>query len=231
MATIAAVIFTDAPDGVRHEGADPGGVARAGLRAAERAALTAQRAGIDRIHYAGEQLPDEAVLDRLRQRGLRVSATRRRGSPLLDAPFADVLLVTPADAAIEPATLVALIEQANLGPGRAFLMIDRGPEATNRIVKLSNGRVTSLIAAGDAASTDIAILSPEAVFMVRDAWSARQAHRRLARFGILRAFDPALHVYARLRPASDAGRMKRACGTRLNGDKNEGFLTGVIARA
>lgn len=230
MGTLAAVIFTDAPDGVRREIADLGGVSLAGLSVAERAALTAHRAGIDRIHFAGQQLPDEAVLERLGQRGLRVTATRRRGSPLLDAPAADVLVVIPADTVIEPAALVALIEQSNLGPGAAVLMIDRRSDAPNRLIKVTSGRVTSLLADGDAASTDIAILAPEAVFMVREAWSARQAYARLARSGILHAFDAAPYFHARLKSAGDAGQIEHAYLKRLNGGDHESFLTKQVRR-
>lgn len=218
MSTIAAVIFTDAPDGLRREAADPGRVTVAGLSVTERAALTAHRAGIDRIHFAGQQLPDEAVLDRLGRRGLQVTATHRRGSPFLDAPGANVVVMIPAGTVIEPAALAALIEQSDSGPGAATLMIDRRPEAHNRFVTLAKGRVTSLVAGGDAASTDIAVLSPEAVFMVRDAWSARLAYRHLARFGILHAFDPAAYFDARMKSSCDAGLSEREVLKRLLDD-------------
>lgn len=218
MGTIAAVIFTDAPDGLRREAADPGRVTVAGLGVTERAALSAHQAGIDRIHVTGQQLPDHASLARLRQHGPHVTTARRRGSPLLDAPAADALVMIPADTVIEPAALAALIEHSNLAPGGAVLMIDGGPHASNRLVKLSNGRVKSLAGDGDAASTDIAVLSPEAAFMVRDTWSARQAYRRLARFGILHAFDAAPHVHARGTPADDAERIEGASSTRVAED-------------
>ncbi|MBI3493054.1 MAG: hypothetical protein HY047_14930 [Acidobacteria bacterium] len=204
MNTIAAVIFTDAPDGLQKESADLVSVGSAGLSVTERAMLSAYEAGIDRVHVTGQQLPDEASLARLRQRGLHVTATRRRGSPFLDAPTADVLLMMPADAVIEPATLVALIERSSLSASPAALLIDQRPEAPNRLVKLSKGRVTSFLADGDAASTDIAVISPEALFMVHDAWSARQAYRRLARFGILFAFDAAPSGLVRLTSTGNA---------------------------
>jgi hypothetical protein len=231
MSTIAAVIFTDAPDGVRRETADLGSVTVAGLTVAERTALAAHDAGVDHVHVVGQRLPDEAVLERLRRRGLHATSTRRRGSPLLVAPAVAAVIMLPSDTVVEPAALVSFIEWANLGPGGAALMIDRRPQVANRLVKVSDSRVTSLHEDGDAGSTDIAILSPEAVFMVRDAWSARQALRRLARFGILRAFDAAPHFYERLGTPADAGRTERAYLAYLNGGDNESVLTktGVTA--
>lgn len=210
MDTIAAVIVTDAPDGFRRDGPALGSVPVAGLSGTERAALTARRAGIDRVHFSGQEIPDQAMIDRLERRGLIVTATERRGSPFLDAPTADRLVVLPAETVVDPAALVGLIARSTRMTVGAVLMIDRRLEAPNRLVKLSGDRVVSLLADGDVASTDIAILSPEAVFMARDTVSVRQAYRRLARYGILHAFDPAPCFCERLKSPADAARIERA---------------------
>jgi hypothetical protein len=159
----------------------------------------------------GRTIPERAELERLQARGLEVTASRRWGWLLTDAPAAERLVVMSADAIVEPAALVSLIERSELRPGEAALMVDGGPEAANRLVKVTNGRVVSLLANRDAASADIAIRSPEAVFLARDSFSARQAFRRLARYGVLKAFDATSHFYQHecLGDGSTHGEMRR----------------------
>jgi hypothetical protein len=182
METLGALIVTDTPDRDR-----------CGIRRIQRMVVTTYRAEIERIHLVSRTFPEFADLEALRARGIRLTVGRRSEWPFTDVPRLDRLVVMSADAVVRPAALKSLVAHADLRPGEAALMIDHAAHIPDHFVKVSNGRVVSWVADDNAARSIIAILSGVAVLLVRDAFSVRQALRRLARYGVLKAFDAVTH--------------------------------------
>lgn len=229
MTTIAALVLTDGLEGAGPPTRRARSIVRfAGMDLTERAARAVHRAGIDHIHIVGNRLPDEPIVRRLRQRGLAVTCTQTASKPFEALPPVALLVVLPIDTVMEPRAVVTLLEQARLGPGEAALAIDRRPEARPRLVDVANGFVRSLLADGHAASSDLAVLTGEAVNRVRGARSARQALQRLAVAGRLRAVSVAPYFCERLHDARDVARLEYTYIRRLNG--REQFFTRQIRR-
>jgi hypothetical protein len=101
MKTIAAVIVIDeATEQMRF----------LGVNVVERAALTAANVGIARIHLVGNTLPDDAVVRRLRRRGLTVSRGELKNGIFADAPVSDEYIVIGSDLVAEPRALMAMMD-------------------------------------------------------------------------------------------------------------------------
>lgn len=180
--TIAAIILTDVVDEPHTLTATcPAALDEAPTT---RAALIAWRAGIKRIHFAGTVAPGPRSLPRLAPDLREVTSAQERGRPFLDAPATDIVVVLPSEIPIEPKVLAALITQSEPRSHGAILFIGSHADTSTRDVVMTKGRLTSVHV--DAART-VAVLTSDAVSMVRDTWSVAQAYRRLARFGLLDA--------------------------------------------
>jgi phosphatidylglycerophosphate synthase len=230
MATIAALILTDGLGGLQPAISDIGNTVVAGLTLTERAVLAAHRAGIDRIHLVGECSPEEDALARVRARGLSVTCSKERCRPFEAVPSDALLVVLAAGTLAEPSAITALIERAALGAGEAALVVDGRPDARHRFVDVDNGKVRALMTDGNAAATGLALLTPEAVEIVRHASSAWAAFRRLARGTILWAVTVAPHFCERVDDGRDRSRLEREYIRHGNGGDNESFFTKQIRR-
>ena len=73
-----------------------------GVNLVERAALSARRAGITRIHIVGRTLPDGDLVWRLRRRGLVVTCAELKDGVFETAPQTGRLVVIPTDLIVEP---------------------------------------------------------------------------------------------------------------------------------
>jgi hypothetical protein len=176
MVPIAAVILTDSTR-----------TKFAGLELNERAAHIAHRAGIFDVHFIGEAPPSDDVLARLRAAGWRVTVTVGEGRPLETAPLAQTVVVLPARTIIEPAALVALIQQASLRPSDPALVVAPAEHRKSHVLRMTDGTLTSVMGDGNAVSTGIAILPEASLARVRRVWDYRDAIHRLAKTGSLRA--------------------------------------------
>lgn len=227
---VAALIVTD---GLGEYGRITPGIGEtvlAGLTLTERAVLAAHRAGLDRIHIAGELLPDEDVLVRLRGRGLSIACSTGHHRPFAAAPTDATLLVLPVVTLVEPSAIAALVDRVRLGAGEAALVVDPRPEARHRFLRVENGRVHALMTDGNAAATGLALLTPEAVELVRDAPSEWAAWRRLARATTLWAVTVEPRFCRRLCDEKDRAELERAYIRHSNGGDNESFFTKQIRR-
>lgn len=230
MATLAALILTDGVGALRSTAPEVGNTVIAGLTLTERAALAAHRAGVDHIYLAGEWLPDERVLARLRARGLSITRTPTRDNPFEAVPPDTRLLVLAAGTLVEPSAITTLLEQAPLGAGEAALAVDERPETRHRFLQVAHGRVRAFMTDGNAAATGLALLTPEAVEIVRYARSAWAAFRRLARATTLWAVTVAPHFSERLHDGGDRSRLERDYIRHRNGGEKESFFTKQIRR-
>ncbi|MBI4263466.1 MAG: CDP-alcohol phosphatidyltransferase family protein [Acidobacteria bacterium] len=230
MATTAALVLTDGLG--EYGGLTPGigNTVLGGLTLTERAALAAHRAGIDRIHIAGECLPEEPGLARLRARGLSVTCAPEPHRPFAAVPSDTTLVVIPVVTLVEPSAISAAIERARLGAGEAALVVDPRPEARHRFLQIREGQVRYLMTDGNAAATGLAILTPDAVAIVADARSAWVAFRRLARATALWAVTVDPHFGERLHDERDRARLERDYIRHSNGGDRESFFTKQIRR-
>ncbi|MBI2186021.1 MAG: CDP-alcohol phosphatidyltransferase family protein [Acidobacteria bacterium] len=227
---VAALILTDGLGEYGRRTPGIGETVLAGLTLTERAVLAAHRSGLDRIYIAGELLPDEDVLDRLRGRGLSIVCSAGHQRPFSAAPSDAALLVLPVVTLVEPSAIAALVERVRLSAGEAALVVDPRPEARHRFLRVENGRVRALMADGNAAATGLALLTKEAVDLVRDAPSGWAAWRRLARATTLRAVDVKPRFCRRLCDDKDRAELERAYIRHSNGGDNESFFTKQIRR-
>src|SRR5262245_32814249 len=91
-AAAAALILADAHPGIQAGNGDAP-LRFEGMDLVEWAAMTARRAGINRIHIAGTTAVGGDVLSRLRRRGMTVSAAAHDGRPFQAAPTNDTVVV------------------------------------------------------------------------------------------------------------------------------------------
>lgn len=230
MATTAALILTDGLGGLDPLTPGAGNTVLAGLTLTERAVLAAQRAGIDRVHIAGECLPDEAVLARLDARGLSITCTPARHQPFAAVPPNTFLVVLPVITLVEPSAIAALIQLVRLSAGEAALVVDPRPDARHRFVLVVDGRVRALMTDGNAAAAGLALLTPEAVEIVRNAPSVWAALRRLARATTLWAVGVEPRFCKRLYDDRDRAGLEREYIRHSNGGDKESFFTKQIRR-
>jgi phosphatidylglycerophosphate synthase len=230
LTSTAALILTDGIGGLEPLARCAGNTVLAGLTLTERAVLAAQRAGIERIHIAGECLPDEAVLARLRARGLAITCTPTRQHPFAAVPCNTSLVVLPVTTLVEPPAITAFIRLVRLSAGEAALVVDLRPDARHRFFLVADGRVHALMTGGNAAATGLALLTPEAVEMVRQAPSVWSAFRRLTRETTLWAVSIHPRFCERLHDDGDRARLEREYIGHSNGGNTESFFTKQIRR-
>ena len=174
----------------------------AGLDVTERAALVASRAGASHVHISGAAPVDEAIVGRLRSRGLVVTFGKRSARPFEDVPSADLLLVLPVFTIVEPAALRLLCRRW-AGSGKPALALDCRP----------------------VLGTDIVAMSGDALERVRGAACIPEALRRLAAAGRLGTITVAPYYCARLSDQRDVARVERAYLRHTNGGDGEGLFT------
>lgn len=230
MATMAALILTDEVGGLASTTPGVAHTVIAGLTLTERAVLTAHAAGAVRIHIVGDSVPNEEVLARLQARGLSITCTKARCKPFEAAPSGTVLIVLPVGTVVEPSAITALVDQAPLDAGEAALVVDQRPEARHRFLQVADGRVRAFMTDGNAASTGLALLTPDAVEIVRHAPSAWAAFRRLARGTTLWAVGVDPYFCERLYDDLDGARLEREYIRHSNGGDTESFFTKQIRR-
>lgn len=225
MATTAALILTDGLGGLDPVTPGAGNTVLAGLTLTEHAVLAAHRTGIDRVQIVGDGVPDAAVLARLHAPGLSITCTPTRHRPFAAVPPNTFLVVLPVVTLVEPPAIAALITLVRLGAGEAALVVDPRADAWHRPVLVVDGRVRALMTDGNAAATGLALLTPDAVEMVRDAPSAWAAFRRLARATTLWTVGVEPWFCRRLYDERDRARLEREYLLRHSngGDKENVF--------
>jgi hypothetical protein len=175
---ITAVVLTDAS-----------GRRLRGVSLDERAALAAAAAGITRVHFAGETVPDPETCERLRSRGLAVSVSPGKGRPLAGARTDCDLLVLPAATLASSATIAALVRQASATPGSATLQVEVARPMKASLLLVTDGGVTSVVGDGNARSADLLLIPSAVVPRVQNVWAMVDIVHRLARHGLLRAVE------------------------------------------
>jgi hypothetical protein len=200
MLPIAALIVTadDQPDGLEY---------------AERAALMARRAGINYAYFTGPRQPDLAMLRRLRAQG--VFGSDLLGWPRLFSglPAAERVVVMEARAEIDADGLAAVVRDAMATPQSAALAVDIGPDRKNSLLRVTDGRITSVMGDGNAMSIGIVVIPSALLARLATVRSMTDALHRLARIGRLQAVPMALLT----RPstmAEWADRLGRVLGVR-----------------
>lgn len=177
MLPIAALILTeDAPDPV------------SGTDRVERAALAAERAGISYVYFTGPRQPNLALLRRLRAQGVF-------GGDLLGWPrrlFAGLVparqvVVLDARMTIDGDAVGRVLRAAALAPGSAVLAVEVGAVRKNNVIDVNEGRVTSVVGDGNAASAGIAVIPHSLLSRVLQVRCMADAIHRLAKTGDLRA--------------------------------------------
>ena len=213
MVPIAAVILTDSTR-----------TTFAGLDLNERAAHIAHRAGIFDVHFAGDAPPSDETLARLRGAGWRVTVTVKDGRPLESAPLAQTVVVLPARTIIEPAALVALIQEAASRPSDPALVVSPAERRRTHVLRVVNGTLTTVMGDGNAVSTGIAILPEASLARVRRVWDYNDAIHRLAKTGSLRALTASDWFCMPLGPRADVKTIER------DYQSHTGRSEGVFAR-
>jgi phosphatidylglycerophosphate synthase len=201
-----------------------------GMDLTVRAALTASRAGIERIHIAGEHPQAVRIQKQLRQLGLNVTWTADKFMPFKLAPIADFIIVLDARTIVEPAALTQLLDEASSNKGEAVMVVDTRLSTPRRFVKISNGYVQSIAANGQAAETGLAAIPGEAAFRIRAAVSVRDAMQALARAGVLQSTTSATKFCRRIDNCHEIPRLEHEYLSRTSGGKQEGFFTRHVRR-
>ena len=212
MVPIAAVILTD-----------PTRTTFAGIELNERAAHIAHRAGIFDVHFVGDAPPSDDGLVRLRHAGWRVTITVKNGRPLEDAPLAKTVVVLPARTIIEPAALVAIMQQASARAEDPALVVAPQERRKSHVLRIVDDTVTSVMGDGNAVSTGIAILPEASLARVRRVWDYSDAIHRLAKTGSLRALAATDWFCVPLDARSDIGALERDYLSHTG--RREGLLT------
>jgi hypothetical protein len=196
----------------------------------EWAAMAARRAGIGRIHIVGTAPADGNLLNRLRARGLSVTAAEHDRRPFFTAPTNDTVVLLSAYTIVEPAVITALRERASKAPGYASLLVDDREEAQHRFLTIKDGRVRSVTGDGTAASLDVMTLSWASVDLIRRAPSLTDAADRLIRASMLQAIPIGAHFAARLHDVSQLKALERCYASHTRGARLQRFTAGVIER-
>jgi hypothetical protein len=196
----------------------------------EWAAMAARRAGIARIHIVGTTPADGSMLNRLRARGVSVTASDHDGRPFDATPTNDTVVLLPAYTIVEPAAITALLSRASKAPGYGSLLVDDREEARHRSVAIEDGRVRSVTGDGNAASLDVMTLSWASVDIIRRARSLTDAADRLIRASMLQAIPIGAHFTARLHDVSELEALERRYSSHVRGARLHSFTAGVIER-
>ncbi len=197
MLPIAALIIADAT-----------GRTFAGMDLNERAALVASDAGIHHCYFKGSRLPDLAGMRRLRERGAFILGIV--GGPRLFAsvPNAEVIVVIDAGTIVDGDLLRAAVRESARS-GRASLLVDPGPSRKDSLIRVQDGRVTSVMGDGNAMNCGVLVLPKALVARVRTVHSLRDAVHRLAKADLLVAVTTGDRFCRVLDSSSSVARIER----------------------
>jgi hypothetical protein len=147
----------------------------------------ASEAGIHHCYFMGPRLPDFSGLKRLRDRGAFTMGLL--GWPRLFAgvPYAKTLVVIDARTIIDGPALQSVVREALAHEGRASLLVDLGPRRKDSLIKVEEGRVTSVMGDGNATNCGVLVVPQSLVARVRTVQSLRDAVHRLAKSDALAA--------------------------------------------
>jgi len=199
MLPIAALIVTD-ETGARFSGVDLN----------ERAALAAHQAGIHHVYFAGRHQPDLAALLRLRAQGVFAAAQLGWPRPFADLPPARTIVVLEARTIVEPEALKAMVDEGSRAPQHATLVVIQGPERKNSLIRVTDGRVVSVIGDGNAMSAGIAVIPGDLILKINGVCSMRDAIHRLSKGGTLRALSAEPHFCVPLAAGADIPAIERS---------------------
>jgi hypothetical protein len=175
----------------------------------ERAASVAGDAGIHHCYFMGSRLPDLAAMKRLRER--RVFSMGIVGWPRVFAgvPNAEVIVVIDARTIMDAALLRATVREAMAQGGKAALLVDPGPARKDSLIRVQDGRVTSVMGDGNATNCGVLVLPQSLVARVRTVHSLRDAVHRLAKADLLAAVTTGEHFCRVLARTGGVAKIER----------------------
>ena len=153
------------------------------------------------IQFAGLDLADRAARV-ARRAGAETVQMVDDDQPFASAPPAELLLVLPERVVVEPGLLADLMRRSLVGLEDAAVVVD-----------------------AEGKSTDILLLSPEAVKRIRFAPRVRSGLRQLAVEAVVAVVNPGSRFCARLRDARDVARVEADYLHATNGGDGEGLFT------
>jgi len=170
--------------------ADETGRTFAGTDLNERAALVAADAGIHHCYFMGSRLPDLAAMSRLRERGAFTMGIAGWPRVFAGVPNAETIVVIDARTILDADLLRATVREAMANGGKAALLVDPGPLRKDSLIRVEDGRVTSVMGDGNATNCGVMVLPLSLVARVRMVQSLRDAVHRLAKADRLAAITP-----------------------------------------
>jgi len=159
----------------------------AGLDLNERAAMVAADAGCHQCYFLGPRLPDLAAMKRLRERGAFVAGMGGWPRVFSGIPNAAVIVVIDARTIVDADLVRATVREAMAQGGNAALLVDPGPARKDSLIRVQDGRVTSVMGDGNATNCGVLVLPRSLVARVRTVHSLRDAVHRLAKADLLAA--------------------------------------------
>ena len=198
MLPVAALILTD-PEGVRVGGVDLN----------ERAALVARAAGIRHVYFTGARAPGLKSMVRLHARGIHANAVPGWPRPFATVPEARRLVVLSARTMIEPAAIVAMLEESASNVHTPALAVRVGDGRKDGLLHAVDGIVSSVMGDGNATSLGVAIVPGELLPRLRSVWTMQDAIHRLAKTGELRAVSTAPFFCRAIDLDEDLGETER----------------------
>jgi hypothetical protein len=158
-----------------------------GIDLNERAALVASDAGVHHCYFKGSRLPALAGMSRLRERGAFTMDLLGGLRLFASVPNAEVIVVIDACTIVDGALLRAAVRESMTHGGRASLLVDPGPHRKDSLIRVQDGRVTSVMGDGNATNCGVLVLPRSLVARVRSVHSLRDAVHRLAKADLLAA--------------------------------------------
>jgi len=153
------------------------------------------------IRFAGLDLADRAARV-ARRAGAETVQTVGDNQPFASAPPAELLLVLPERVVVEPGLLADLMRRSLVGLEDAAVVVD-----------------------AEGKSTDILLLSRDAVKRIRFTRRVRLGLRQLAGEAVVGVVKPGARFCVRLRDACDVARVEVEYLRATNGGDGEGFFT------
>jgi phosphatidylglycerophosphate synthase len=153
------------------------------------------------IRFAGLDLADRAARV-ARRAGAETVQTVGDNQPFASAPPAELLLVLPERVVVEPGLLADLMRRSLVGFEDAAVVVD-----------------------AEGKSTDILLLSRDAVKRIRFTRGVRLGLRQLAAEAVVGVVKPGARFCVRLRDACDVARVEVEYLRATNGGDGEGFFT------
>ena len=153
------------------------------------------------MRFAGLDLADRAARV-ARRAGAETVRIVDDDQPFQKTPAADLLVVLPERVVVEPGLVADLMRRSLVGLEDAAVVMD-----------------------AEGKSTDILLLSRDAVKRIRFAPRVRLALRQLAAEAVVVVVNPGSRFCARLRDARDVARVEAEYLRATNGGDEEGFFT------